>query len=209
MLDRIVDLFLLFSGPAPYLIVFGILLLCGLGLPVPEDITLAAAGFGVYLGLANLWTMILVAYLGIIIGDSTIFFLGATLGRRLTQIWFFRKLLPEKRLADVRVKFNSKGNRLIFMARFMPGLRAPIYFSAGMLHLPYRVFLFYDGMAALISVPVIISVVDHFGDQLAHVVTLISRVEHGIVFVIASVIFVVVAKWYLRHRGKRKSVTKS
>lgn len=208
MIDRMIDLLLNFSGPMPYLFVFGILLLCGLGLPFPEDITLFAAGLSVYYGLSNLGTMILVAYLGIIIGDSIIFFLGATLGRRLTKIWIFKRLLPEERLNYVRAKFNKRGNGFIFMARFMPGLRAPIFFSAGMLHLPYRVFLFYDGLAALISVPVIIGLVYHFGDEFAYVVGLISRVEHGIFFVIATVILAVVAKWYLGRKRLKTQLKK-
>lgn len=204
MLDWMLDFLLNFSEPFIYTSLFGILLLCGLGLPVPEDITLALAGFLVYLSVLNLWVVIVIAYLGIIIGDSIIFLLGATLGRALTQVMFFKSLLPEKRLADARRQFNQRGNRLIFMARFMPGLRAPIYFSAGMLHVPYRVFLFYDGIAALISVPVIISVVYYFGDQLAYVLKMIRHVEHGIFILIACAILVVLVKWYL---GRKKLKT--
>lgn len=204
-IDRIVELLLSFSDPFRYLFIFGILVLCGLGLPLPEDITLFAAGISVYFGLSNLWTMIVVAYLGIIVGDSIIFWLGATLGRKLTKFPLFQRLLPDERLNDARAKFNKRGNRLIFMARFMPGLRAPTYFSAGMLHIPYRVFLFYDGLAALISVPVIIGVVYYFGDEFAYVVRVISKVEHGIIFVIATVILAVVAKWYI---GRRRLKTK-
>ena len=61
----------------------------------------------------------------------------------------------------------------------MPGLRAPIFFSAGTLHLPYRIFVFYDGFAALISVPTIIGAVFYFGDELDKVVRVIQRIEHG------------------------------
>lgn len=207
-IERILELLFDFSDPVRYLFVFGFLVLCGLGLPLPEDIILFAAGGAVYLGLSNLWTMIGVAYLGIIIGDTIIFWLGATLGRRLTNVSVFRRVLPESRLNDARAKFNKRGNSLIFMARFMPGLRAPTFFSAGMLHIPYRVFLFYDGIAALISVPVIIGVVYTFGDQLAYVVRVISKVEHGIIFIIASVILAVIAKWYIGRRRLKTQLKK-
>ena len=37
------------SGWAPYLIAFGVLLACGVGVPIPEDITLFAMGYLAYL----------------------------------------------------------------------------------------------------------------------------------------------------------------
>src|SRR6476620_10465722 len=109
-MDRIVDFLLNFYGPTPYFLIFGILLACGLGLPIPEDITLFAAGLAAYYGLTNLWLVILVSYLGVIIGDSIIFYLGATYGRKLAKKWFFSKLLPEERLTIVRSEFHKKGN---------------------------------------------------------------------------------------------------
>src|SRR6476620_7600617 len=180
-MDRILELLLNFYGPTPYLVVFGILLACGLGLPIPEDVTLFAAGLSSYYGLTDLWIMILVSYAGVIVGDTAIFLLGATYGRKLTKKWLFHKLLPDERLNAVRTQFHEKGNKLIFAARFMPGLRAPIYFSAGTLHLPYRIFLFYDGLAALLSVPTIIGAVYYFCDELDRVVRVIQKVEHSIV----------------------------
>jgi membrane protein DedA with SNARE-associated domain len=203
-MDKLVDLLLSFYGPTPYFLVFGILLVCGLGLPIPEDITLFAAGLSAYYGLTNLWVVILVSYLGVMLGDSIIFYLGSVYGQRLTSQWLFGKLLPEDRLKRVRADFHQKGNRLIFMARFMPGLRAPMYFSAGTLHLPYRVFLFYDGLAALLSVPAIIWAVYYFGDQLDRVIRIIQRIEHSIVFVMVTVVIGLAAKWFFTHRRLTK-----
>lgn len=204
-MDRILDLLLNFYGPTPYLVVFGILLACGLGLPIPEDITLFAAGLSAYYGLTDLLVMILVAYAGVIFGDTLIFLLGASYGRKLTKKWLFHKLLPDERLNVVRTKFHEKGNKLIFIARFMPGLRAPIYFSAGTLHLPYRVFLFYDGLAALLSVPTIIGAVFFFGDELDRVVRIIQRIEHSIVLIILVIILLILGKWYITHRRLKRS----
>ena len=204
-MDRIVDILLALHGPTPYFLILGILLLCGLGLPIPEDITLFAGGLSAYYGLTHLWLIIVVSYFGVIVGDSVIFLLGAVYGRKLTRRWLFHKLLPDERLNAVSSKFQKEGNKLIFVARFMPGLRAPIYFSAGTLHLPYRVFIFYDGVAALLSVPTIIGAVYYFGDELDRVVRVIQRVEHSIFLVIMIVVLAVCAKWYITHRRLRKN----
>jgi len=204
-MDKIIDLLLSFSGPTPYFVIFGILLVCGLGVPIPEDITLFAGGLSAYYGLTGLVMTIIVAYTGVIIGDSIIFLLGSHYGEKLTKKWFFHKLLPDDRLEKVKLEFHKRGNRLIFAARFMPGLRAPIFFSAGTLHLPYRVFLFYDGLAALLSVPLIIGAVYFFGDELDKVVRTIQKIEHSIVFIIFAVLFAILAKWYISHRKLNRS----
>lgn len=204
-MDRLVDFLLNYYGPTPYLIVFAILLGCGLGFPMPEDIILFAAGMLTYYGLTNLYWMIFVSMAGVLIGDSIIFFLGATYGRKLTNKWPFKQFLHPERLDSIKQRLHQKGNRLIFAARFMPGLRAPIFFSSGTLHLPYRIFLFYDGLAALISVPAIIGVVYLFGDTVDNAVRWIQRVEHGIVFFILAIILMVIVKWYIGKKRLQKN----
>lgn len=204
-MDRILDVLLNFSGPTQYLLIFGYLLLCGLGFPTPEDIALFAGGISAYYGLTNLWLVIGVSYFGVIMGDSVIFYLGAHYGRKLTKKWFFHKLFPDERLNIARSKIHSQGNKLIFAARFMPGLRAPIYFSAGTLHLPYKRFLFYDGLAALLSVPMIVGAVYYFGDEVDKVIRMVKKFEHSIFIVIIVVILAVCGKWYITHRRLKRS----
>jgi len=204
-MDRLVDFLLNFYGPWPYVLIFGILIACGLGLPIPEDITLFAAGLLSYYGLTNLPGILIVSFFGVLGGDLIIFTLGHHYGRRLTKKWFFHRLLPDDRLDAMGVRFRKQGNHLIFAARFMPGLRTPIFFSAGTLHLPYKVFLFYDGIAALVSVPAIICAVYYFGDELDRVVRVIQRIEHGIVFVIAIGVIAVLLKWYVTHRRLKRA----
>ncbi len=204
-MDRLIDFLLNYYGPVPYALIFGILLLCGIGLPIPEDVTLITAGLVSYYGLTEIVPTIVVAFLGVLVGDSIIFFLGATYGRKLTSHWIFHKLLPDERLDAVKKKLHQRGNRLIFAARFMPGFRAPMFFSAGTLHLPFRVFLSYDGAAALISVPSVIGLVYYFGDELDKVIRIIQRIEHGIVFVVVALVLIILGKWYLTHRKLKQN----
>jgi membrane protein DedA with SNARE-associated domain len=194
-----------FGGFTPYFLLFGVLLACGLGVPIPEDITLFVGGMLAYYDIVNVWMVIFVCMAGVLIGDSTIFLLGAKYGRALTNKRFFHKFLPPERLAIVKEKFHEKGNKVIFAARFMPGLRAPTFFSAGTLHLPFRVFFFYDGAAALISVPTIVWVVYHFGALADQVISIIRHVEHSIIFVVVTLILVAVAKWYFNRQRQQQT----
>lgn len=205
-MDALVDFLLNFYGPTPYFLVFGVLLLCGFGLPIPEDITLVAGGLLTYYGLCNLWVMIAVGFSGVMLGDSIMWFLGSHYGRKLMKKRFFQSLLPEDRLKIASERFNKKGSkRILFFARFMPGLRAPMFFSAGLLHVPFWKFFAMDGLAALISVPAIIGAIYYFGDSIDVVVRMIKRVEHGIVLVILSLVLMIGAKWWLTHRKMEKT----
>lgn len=206
-MDKLLDILMGFTGIGPYILVFLILLACGLGVPIPEDITLFCAGVLAYYGNANVYLMIVVSFWGVMIGDSIIFLLGAKYGRMLTRRWFFAKFLPEERLEVGRKKFKKWGNKLIFAARFMPGLRAPVFFTAGTLHVPFRVFFFYDGLAAMLSVPTIVYLVYHFGDELEMIVKKIKKVQTGVLLVIFGIIVILAIHWYIGYRRSKSRPT--
>lgn len=206
-MQEMLSFMLSFGGFTPYLLVFAILLACGLGIPIPEDITLFVGGMLAYYGAVNVWLMILVCMAGVLIGDSIIFMLGAKYGREITKKPFFSKYLSQKRLEIVQQQFQEKGNKVIFAARFMPGLRAPTFFSAATLHLPFRVFFFYDGMAALISVPAIVWTVYHFGALADRVIEIIREIEHGIIFLVIAVICIILGKAHLKKRASATTDT--
>ena len=65
--------------------------------------------------------------------------------------------------------------------------------------------MFYDGLAALLSVPTIIGAVYYFGDELDKVIRVIQKIEHSIFLVCAVVIFAVLVKWYITHRKLKRS----
>jgi membrane protein DedA with SNARE-associated domain len=71
------------GGAFSYGVVFFVLLACGLGIPLPEDVALILGGFLVYEEKAQLVPMMVTGYLGIIIGDSMIFYFGRRLGTKV------------------------------------------------------------------------------------------------------------------------------
>ena len=184
----------------PYVIVFVILLACGFGLPMPEDVVLFAAGLLCYYQVADVKVMLVICFAGVLIGDCSVYTIGALYGRKVRKLNFVKQMLPPQRLRVVRHKLHQQGNKVIFAARFMPGLRTPIFFSAGTLHLPFRVFIFFDGMAALISVPVIVYAVYYFGSQVDRVIRIVKRAQFGVVFTIVSIVVIVALKAWWAHK---------
>jgi membrane protein DedA with SNARE-associated domain len=132
---------------------FFVLLLCGLGLPVPEDIVLVTAGaLGVIDG--HHWIKVsALMYAGVMTGDSIIFLAGRFFGQRWMATRWFQRYLSAAKQEKVEAQFERFGSMVLFVGRFLPGLRAPIFFTAGSLRTRYVKFFFFDGLAALISVP--------------------------------------------------------
>ena len=137
-----------------YVAVFIALMICGAGLPLPEDITLVAGGVIAGLGYANVHAMFALAMFGVLLGDCAIFLLGHHYGARMLKWRLVARVLTPSRYAMVQEKFVRYGNRMLFVARFLPGMRTTVYITAGTSHrVSFLRFLLIDGLAALISVP--------------------------------------------------------
>ena len=135
---------------------FFVLLLCGIGLPIPEDIVLITAG-ALGQSQGHSWVEVsMMMYAGVLGGDCITFFAGRHVGGWvLTSRWFQRIVSPLKqaRVVDFFARYGPMG---LFIGRFLPGLRAPIFFSAGSMKVQFWKLILFDGLAALISVPVFV-----------------------------------------------------
>ena len=106
VLEHFVNDFLFhFYGPAGYVGVFVLLVACGLGVPMPEDIALIGggilAGIGPPRGVGSVYAMMLVGLAGILVGDSIIFKAGKDHGDTLLDTRL-GKHIPRDRVAKVR-----------------------------------------------------------------------------------------------------------
>ena len=142
-----------FSGFTAYAAILGVLFACGLGVPIPEDITLIAAGILAGLEKISLTGALIAGMVGVLVGDTFLFFLGRKLGRRAFRLPLLNRYFTQDRIAVAEKKIVANSKFICFTARFLPGLRAPIYLTSGVMGVPPLVFFLLDGLAALISVP--------------------------------------------------------
>ena len=70
--------------------------------------------------------LLLGACAGVLVGDSGMFLLGHHFGARILKLRFVARVLTPERYAKVQEKFERYGNRLMFIARFLPGMRTAI-----------------------------------------------------------------------------------
>lgn len=145
---------------------FVVLMLCGLGLPLPEDVALLAGGFLVHRGITHYPMTLAVALIGVVAGDNSLFFLGRRFGTGLVRYFGINRPGTKIQIDRIRDFMERHGHRAIFYARFLAGLRALIYLSAGSFGVTPARFFMYDLLGALISVPIVVSIGYLFGGQL-------------------------------------------
>jgi len=208
LLIRLLD-FLMPYGTQSYIIMFLVLLACGLGLPLPEDIVLVTAGILASHDITEFWITNIVCMVGVLGGDGFMFSAGRYFGPRNRETWLFKRVMSEKMDKRVEQVFARWGNKVIFMARFMPGLRAPIFMTAGTYQVAPSKFLLLDGFAALISVPGWIWIGELFGDNLELLHEKMKQFQALTIgsLVVAIVVGVVVIKIKRRNESAAQSST--
>lgn len=135
---------------AGYLGIFGMIYAeTGLlfGFIFPGDSLLFTAGILASQGFLNIWTLIIVLFLGVLLGDNTGYYLGKTLGPKIftkEESLFFRK----SHLQRSQQFFEKHGAQTLILARFVPVVRTFAPTLAGVGKMRYRTFFIFSVIGA-------------------------------------------------------------
>jgi membrane protein DedA with SNARE-associated domain len=175
------------------------LIVAGLGLPVPEDIMLLAAGVLVHRGEVSFAGALVACAFGVFVGDTTIFLIARRLGPSALERRPLNLLVTPKRRERIERLFEKYGNVIVFMARHMAGLRAPTFAMAGMHNMSLAKFWLWDGLGLCVSAPVVISIGYWLAENLDRARALLERFE----FVIVAVILTALVAFLVWRRLRR------
>ena len=146
MPDWLVDLFSRYG----YAVVFLGVFLENAGLPVPGETTLLAGAALARFGRLSLIWVIAAAIGGATLGDNLGFLIGRRGGRALAERHGWKIGLNPRRLSQFDRYFERHGAKVVFIARFVTGLRVFGAMLAGGSGLPWRKFLFYNASGAIV-----------------------------------------------------------
>ena len=158
-IELILESVINYSTYAAYFALFGIIFAeSGLliGFFLPGDSLLFTTGFLASKGLLNIYVLVIVYFLGAVLGDSVGYAFGHKIGKRLFKkedSIFFHK----DNLLKAKTFYEKYGKKTIILARFIPIVRtfAPIVAGIGDMH--YITFLTYNiigGILWAIGLPV-------------------------------------------------------
>lgn len=167
-----------------YALVLGALLLAGLGLPLPEEITLMTAGYFCAENGHVVPVMYAIGLLGILAGDLMLYGLGRCFGEGILSRWPVRHLVTRERLERWERIFQVKGARVVLAVRFIPAVRPAAYLAVGVLRFDWRRFLALDLLAALPFVALLLSFGYYFGEYKEHVRWYLRRADMLVVLLL-------------------------
>jgi len=195
-----------------YAAMFGVLFLCGLGLPIPEEVTLLASGLAVGWQQADFVLASVACVLGILAGDLLIFTMGRVFGRTFLASRPMQWVLTEKRQRKITVLFAKHGSKAVFFARFFAGVRIGVYAYAGQHGMGVFRFLFLDFLGALISGPTSIFIgkiaaerIAEPEDARAFAENMVRQGHHWLYAILGLVAAAIIVHWLIRRRRARKS----
>ena len=128
-----------------------ILVLGGLGLPIPEETPVILAGVLSRNGKMVPLLAFATCLIGVLLGDFVVYFLGYYHGEKVLSLPVTRRLLTRGREAQIKGYFHRHGFKILILGRFAVGFRTAAYLTAGILKLrPLKLFLT-DLVAASLS----------------------------------------------------------
>lgn len=141
MLDYALDLFASYG----YFVIVAGVLLENAGIPAPGHTVVLAGAFLAYNGHLSIWWVGVCACGAAIVGDNVGYALGKHYGHGLVE----RHDYLRAREPRFRRFFEEHGVKTVVIGRFIAGLQTVVALMAGISHMRWRTFLFWNVIGAI------------------------------------------------------------
>ena len=168
------------------------------GLVFPGETAVLLGGFMAYQGKLSVVALAVITSLAAILGDTVGYWLGDFKGKRWILRFGKRFGATEERLDGAKEYFHRFGGRAVFLGRFTSVARAFVPFTAGTLHLPYRVFLPYNVVGGVVWATLFSYLGFIFGSQWHYVAKIAG--QGGLILL--AVLLLIGYFAYREHRNK-------
>ena len=133
-----------------YLVIFAVAAVDAFFPLVPSETLMVIGGNLASSDDLVLWLVIVSGAAGAVLGDNISYGIGTLVGERTVKRWFSGEK-AHKRFEWAERTLDERGAYIIIIARFIPGGRTAVTFSAGYVHsLTWRRFIVYDVIAGVI-----------------------------------------------------------
>lgn len=164
-----------------------------IGVIVPGVVLMFMVGALVGNGALDLWTTLIMAFLGAVAGDSLSFWIGRYFHHLLPRLWPFKN--NPHYIERGEQFFYRHGGKSILFGRFVGPVRAVIPGIAGMLEMPARKFLLVNIVSAALWAPAYLLPGVVFGASLS---TASSAASNLAMFVLLCASMLLVLLWLLK-----------
>jgi membrane protein DedA with SNARE-associated domain/rhodanese-related sulfurtransferase len=188
-----------------YLLLFAWVLAEQMGLPLPSAPLLLAAGALAGRHRMNLAMVIALPIVAVVTCDSFWYELGRLKGMKVLQ-WLCRiSLEPDSCVRRTQVRFKRNGPWELVVAKFIPGMNAVAAPLAGIIRMPLRRFVLFDGLGAMLWAGSYITTGYVFSGELEDVASHLAFLGRGLFgILLAGMLLYVGWKYFNRLRFLRK-----
>ncbi len=169
------------------------------GFVIPGETAAVLCGVQAWRGHAHFSLALLVVISAAIIGDSVGFEVGRKLGPRIMRTRPLRH--HQHRLAQAEGFLARRGGTAVFFGRFFAFFRATMPALAGMAHMPYKKFLFFNALGGLVWGAIFVSLGFAAGDSYHSVEKQLGR---GAAIAAVAVAVLLLLAWKIRSHKAEK-----
>lgn len=175
--------------------VFALVGLESLGIPLPGETILIAAGtYAGHTHKLNVWLIFLVAAAGAIAGDNVGFWIGDKGGYRLLRKYGRYIRVDETEIKIGRYIFDRHGGKVVFFGRFISVLRTYAAFLAGTNQMRWRSFLVFNAAGGIVWAAIFSFLSYGIGNSLRNASSTLNWILGGIAAVAIVVAIIVVRR---------------
>lgn len=194
-----------------YPVLLLVLLAASLGVPIPEDVPLIAAGvlLRTHPGIASWPETLFVALVGVLTGDIVLYNLGRRWGPGAVNHRSVRWIITPDRFTRFSRRFRVHGTWFCFFGRFVVGVRAAMCVTAGATRFAFWRFILADVAGAVLSVPLFLLLGYWFAGVIPSLQTALGGVQLAILASVLAtlVILGLIYRTRRRRREPRRAAT--
>lgn len=176
--------------------------------PIPSEVILAFGGFMTTKTVLNEVGVIISATIGSTVGAIVLYLIGRILNKERLEKIVSGKIGKVLRLKPGDIEkadkwFDTKGQKTVFICRFIPIVRSLISIPAGMSEMKIWKFLLYTILGSAIWNTVLVLLGKKLGDSWETVVNVFSEFSHIILILLIILCIVGIWRFYTK-KGKKK-----
>ena len=191
------------SGRAPIIVyIFLLLNSCFESLfpPYPSDAVVLVFSFLAGQGYFNVYIMYPVIVVGALTGIMILYNIGEKKGDALIELMarsFLGRIFPVKMIDKAKTVFTRRGDLIILLNRFLPGMRAPLCFAAGIVKINKKKFFWYSLISVLLWNLFLVIIGFYVGSTWAEAANFLKQynIIAAIALIILLIIFTVIYFW--------------
>lgn len=186
-----------------YLGLFVLLILGGLGVPFfPEDLILISCGMLISFEIIDPIPGVSLAYLGLVISDSLLYYAGRRFGRRIVTNRRFEKIVSPHKFLLLERKFVKHSILIMLAGRLLIGFRTQVFILAGVTKVPFIKFFLIDAFGSAIVLTIMVSAGYFGGRFLENVKKGMLYIEYALAFLVILAIILLIIYFSFKYLTK-------